>query len=206
MPATPGPRRGSTPTDCAFHNPFVAAAILDQATAARSSAEFTAEIDTLKALEDLALAVRRGGADAKWRELAGLLGEIFTAGGLAGRTAEPEVPYGAGALPGPGASPRQKLVIFTEHRDTLSYLQERIASLPGRRESLVVIHGSMGRADRLKVQEAFRHDPEVQVLLATDVAGEVIGKSADIPANAAAVRCAALAFDPLGFQIAQASR
>ena len=151
-----------------------AAAILDQATAARSSAEFTAEIDTLKALEDLALAVRRGGADAKWRELAGLLGEIFTAGGLAGRTAEPEVPYGAGALPGPGASPRQKLVIFTEHRDTLSYLQERIAGLLGRRESLVVIHGSMGRADRLKAQEAFRHDPEVQVLLATDAAGEGI--------------------------------
>ena len=68
----------------------------------------------------------------------------------------------------------RKLVIFTEHRDTLSYLQERIASLLGRRESLVVIHGSLGRADRLKAQEAFRHDPEVQVLLATDAAGEGI--------------------------------
>ena len=150
------------------------AAILDQATAARSSAEFKAEIDTLKALEDLALAVRHGGADTKWRELAGLLGEIFTAGGLAGRTAEPEAPYGAGAILKPRASPRQKLVIFTEHRDTLSYLQERITSLLGRRESLVVIHGGMGRADRLKAQEAFRHDPEVQVLLATDAAGEGI--------------------------------
>ena len=81
---------------------------------------------------------------------------------------------GAGAIPKPRASPRQKLVIFTEHRDTLSYLQERIASLLGRRESLVVIHDSMGRADRLKAQEAFRHDPKVQVLLATDAAGEGI--------------------------------
>ena len=36
-----------------------------------------------------------------------------------------------------------------------------------------MIHGSMGREDRLKAQEGFRHDPEVQVLLATDAAGEL---------------------------------
>src|SRR5512136_2179205 len=52
--------------------------ILDQATAARSIAELKAEIDTLKGLESLALRVRRSGADTKWRELASLLGEIFT--------------------------------------------------------------------------------------------------------------------------------
>ena len=32
----------------------------------------------------------------------------------------------------------------------------------------------MGREERLKAQESFRHDPEVQVLLATDAAGEGI--------------------------------
>ena len=32
----------------------------------------------------------------------------------------------------------------------------------------------MGREDRLKTQESFRHDPEVKVLLATDAAGEGI--------------------------------
>ncbi|MCB9963309.1 MAG: DEAD/DEAH box helicase, partial [Hyphomonas sp.] len=106
--------------------------ILDQATAARSIAELKAEIETLKSLEGLALAVRRSGADTKWRELASLLGEIFTAGGLAGQIAEPDVPYGAGEIPKPKSSPRQKLVIFTEHRDTLSYLQERITTLLGR--------------------------------------------------------------------------
>jgi SNF2 family DNA or RNA helicase len=37
-----------------------------------------------------------------------------------------------------------------------------------------MIHGGVGREERLKVQEAFRHDPEVQVLLATDAAGEGI--------------------------------
>ncbi len=37
-----------------------------------------------------------------------------------------------------------------------------------------MIHGSMGREDRVKAQESFRHDPEVRVLLATDAAGEGI--------------------------------
>jgi hypothetical protein len=148
--------------------------ILDQATAARSIVELKAEIETLKSLEGLALRVRRSGADTKWRELASLLGEIFTVGGKASQIAEPDVPYGAGEIPKPKSSPQQKLVIFTEHRDTLSYLQERITTLLGRAESVVVIHGGMGREERLKAQEAFRHDPEVQVLLATDAAGEGI--------------------------------
>jgi superfamily II DNA/RNA helicase len=64
-------------------------------------------------------------------------------------------------------------VIFTEHRDTLNYL-ERASTLLGRKEAVVMIHGGMGREERLKVQEAFKHDPEVQVLLATDAAGEGI--------------------------------
>ena len=148
--------------------------ILDRATAARSIAELKAEIETLKNLEGLALEVRQSGADTKWRELAGLLGEIFTAAGLAGRIAEAAVPYGGDPIPRPTPSPKQKLVIFTEHRDTLRYLHGRITTLLGSEESVVLIHGSMGREDRLKAQEAFRHDPHVQVLLATDAAGEGI--------------------------------
>ena len=76
--------------------------------------------------------------------------------------------------PRPAASPHQKLVIFTEHRDTLRYLQERITTLLGRQTSVIVIHGSVGREERLAAQEAFRHDPQMQVLLATDAAGEGI--------------------------------
>ncbi len=150
------------------------ARILDQATAARSMSELRAEIETLQRLERLALAVRRGGRDTKWRELASLFGDIFTTAGLAGRAGEAKVPFGAGEIPRHRASLRQKLVLFTEHRDTLRYLQERITTLLGREESVVVIHGSVGREERLTVQEAFRHDPQVQVLLATDAAGEGI--------------------------------
>jgi superfamily II DNA or RNA helicase len=148
--------------------------ILDQATAARTIVELKAEIDTLRRLERLALGVKHGGEDRKWRELASLLGEIFTPAGV-GHVAEPKpLPHGAGPIPPPVASPRQKLVIFTEHRDTLNYLEQRITSLLGRQNAVVVIHGGMGREDRLKAQESFRHDPEVQVLLATDAAGEGI--------------------------------
>jgi len=44
----------------------------------------------------------------------------------------------------------------------------------GRSEAVVVIHGGMGREERMKAQESFKHDPDVQVLLATDAAGEGI--------------------------------
>src|SRR5882762_9373950 len=148
--------------------------ILDQATAARTIAELKTEIESLRRLEALALAVRRGGEDRKWRELASLLGEIFTPAGISGRAAEATAPYGAGAISPPTPSPRQKLVLFTDHRDTLNYLESRITTLLGRREAVVIIHGGMGREERMKAQESFRHDPEVQVLLATDAAGEGI--------------------------------
>src|SRR6266850_1500773 len=148
--------------------------ILDQATAARTIDELKAEIATLQRLEALANTVRRGGEDRKWRELANLLSHIFTRASVGDRVAEESAPYGAGDVPKPVPSPRQKLVVFTEHRDTLNYLEQQIATVLGRKESVVVIHGGLGREDRKKAQEAFLHDPEVQVLAATDAAGEGI--------------------------------
>jgi SNF2 family DNA or RNA helicase len=148
--------------------------ILDQATAARTIAELRAEIETLKGLEAHAQAVRRSGTDTKWRELASLLSEIFTSEAVENRVAEPDAPYGSGKIPPPKHSPHQKIVIFTEHRDTLNYLEHRITTLLGRKEAVVIIHGGIGREERLNVQEAFKHDPQVQVLLATDAAGEGI--------------------------------
>jgi SNF2 family DNA or RNA helicase len=148
--------------------------ILDQATAARTIQELKGEIATLEHLESLALAVRRSGEDRKWRELASLLGEVFTPGSIANQTAEERAPFGSGPIPRPEPSPHQKLVIFTEHRDTLSYLKTRVTTLLGREEAIVLIHGGMGREERLKAQESFKHDPKVQVLIATDAAGEGI--------------------------------
>lgn len=140
-------------------------AILDQATAATTIAELRLEIETLARLEALAAQVRKSGEDTKWRELSQLLGEIFRPTPLA---------HGADPIPKPVPSPLQKLVIFTEHRDTLGYLQHKIGGLFGRPEAVVIIHGGMGREDRRQAQERFLYDPEVRVLLATDAAGEGI--------------------------------
>ena len=123
-------------------------ALLDRATAASTVSELKAEIGTLLRLERLAHRVLRSGGDKKWRELANLLTDEFP--------------------------PDEKLVVFTEHLDTLHYLKERIAGLLKSEEAVVCIHGGMRREDRAESQESFRTDPEIKVLLATDAAGEGI--------------------------------
>ena len=128
--------------------------VLDQATAASTVEELRKEIATLKRLESLAQEVRRAGEDRKWRELANLLSEIFR--------------------PTLKTSSPPKLIVFTEYRDTLNYLAERVSTFLGNPQAVVTIHGGMGRAERFKAQEAFLYDPEVVVLLATDAAGEGI--------------------------------
>jgi SNF2 family DNA or RNA helicase len=148
--------------------------VLDQATAASTIAELKVEILTLAQLESLAAEVRRSGQDTKWRELSDLLRVLFSPRGIADPDGAVGSPIGTSAIPGPVTSPSQKLVLFTEHRDTLNYLERKISALLGRPESVVRIHGGMGREERRKAQESFRHDPQVQVLLATDAAGEGI--------------------------------
>src|SRR5262249_23083467 len=144
-------------------------------TAASTIAELKLEIQTLGRLEALAADLRRSGRDTKWRELSHLLGEIFTPAALGDRVGESAPPqYSSGAIPEPVSSPSQKLVLFTEHRDTLTYLDRQIGSLFGRPEAISIIHGGLGREERRAAQESFLHDPEVRVLLATDAAGEGI--------------------------------
>jgi SNF2 family DNA or RNA helicase len=128
--------------------------LVDEASAARTIAELEHEIATLTGLEELAHRSRNSGADRKWEELSNLLQhtpEMFDAHGN-----------------------RRKLIIFSEHRDTLNYLVGKLRSLLGRAESVVAIHGNMPREERRKVQEAFVQDKDVLVLVATDAAGEGI--------------------------------
>ena len=111
--------------------------ILDRATAARTIGELQAEIAILQGLEALAQGVRRSGEDRKWQELATLLSRLFatTSTPTSGLPSAPD--RGEDLIP----SPDQKLVVFTEHRDTLNYLQNRMVTLLGREEAVVVIHG-----------------------------------------------------------------
>jgi SNF2 family DNA or RNA helicase len=125
-----------------------------QATAALNLDELRQEIETLRQLEQLAHKVRLSGRDRKWEELRDLL--------LQSERMYDE--HGA----------RRKLVIFTEHKDTLLYLQERIGNLLGQPEAVLVIHGGLRRPERLAAQHRFTQDPTTAVLLATDAAGEGI--------------------------------
>jgi superfamily II DNA or RNA helicase len=128
--------------------------LVDGATAARTIAELEAEIATLRRLEDLARRVRNAGTDRKWAEFAALVDDT------------PEMRDGDGA--------RRKLIVFTEHRDTLSYLVERLGGRLGRPDAVVAIHGGTRREDRRVIQETFIQDPTCLVLVATDAAGEGI--------------------------------
>lgn len=128
--------------------------VADRASAANTISEMEAEIRTLKRLEQMANNVRMSGEDRKWDELSRLLQDeknMFSPEGQ-----------------------REKLIIFTEHRDTLRYLTNKICNLFGSEESVVTIHGGMLRDERRKVEELFKQDKEARILIATDAAGEGI--------------------------------
>lgn len=127
---------------------------IDKATTAQTIHELEAEIETLKNLEKIAYSVKQSGTDKKWEELSSILVEnewMFDQSGN-----------------------RRKLVIFTEHRDTLNYLANRIRTLLGNQDTVVTIQGGMKREERKKTQERFIQDINVTVLVATDAAGEGI--------------------------------
>jgi len=126
--------------------------IADRATAAQTIPELEAELVILRNLEKLANQLRKSGEDAKWRQL----GEILDK--------PPMVDEATGQ--------RRKLLIFTEPRDTLEYLADKIRQRIGKSEAVVVVHGGVPRDVRKANIAAFNDDPEVRVLVANDAAGE----------------------------------
>lgn len=126
--------------------------VLDSATAAATVEELDAEISTLTDLEATARRVRNLGTDVKWTQLATLLTENSH---IVDESGQP-----------------RKIIIFTEHKDTLAYLADRIATLLGDPDAVVTIQGGMSRRARRNAQEQFGTDKQVRVLVATDAAGE----------------------------------
>jgi len=125
--------------------------VTDMASTARTLAELDAEIAILCDLKERAWQVVQSGEDRKWTELSRLLQENEL-------------------LKKPDGSLR-KLIVFTEFRSTLDYVVKQIESLLGV-GTVVQIHGGTPREERLKVQERFRYQEDVLVLVATDAAGE----------------------------------
>ncbi len=118
-------------------------------SASRTAQELKAEIDALHTLTLKASELRASGQDRKWTELSRLLNSNTF-------------------------RQYEKLIIFTEHKDTLTYLTDKIRNLLGRPEAVTAIHGRMSAAERRNAQDLFRNDPHTRILVATDAAGEGI--------------------------------
>lgn len=126
---------------------------VDEATAAKTIPELHREIEELRLLEKGAADVLRGGVDRKWDELSRIL-----------QSDDPKMLRPDGK--------RRKMLIFTEHKDTLDYLRKRITDVVGNPNAVIEIHGGTRREDRIRAQEEFRQNPDVTILVATDAAGE----------------------------------
>ena len=126
--------------------------LVDEATASLSLSELEAEILILADLEKQAKTLVASGQDRKWDELSKILQN------------DPHMRDADGR--------QRKMILFTEHRDTLNYLERRIAGVLGNSEAIVTIHGGTHRDERRRRQALFRSDPDVRVLVATDAAGE----------------------------------
>lgn len=126
-------------------------AVTDRATTAQNAQELAAEIATLQRLEAQALVLRSSREDAKWRQLAEVLQapEMFRADGT-----------------------RRKMLIFSEARDTLNYLVDRVRNLLGQPEAVEVIHGGVSREARRDIVERFNFGHDLKILIANDAAGE----------------------------------
>jgi len=136
----------------AFEQEELEEALVDQATAAQTVEELEDEIRILDGLVEKARKVVLSGNDRKWDELSKILqNDSLT------RDADGQM---------------RKLIIFTEHRATLAYLEKQITGVLGSTDAVVTIHGGTHRDERRKVQARFRSDKTVRVLLATDAAGE----------------------------------
>jgi superfamily II DNA or RNA helicase len=127
--------------------------MLEAITLAGNAQQVRQEIDELRALASRAQAVEASGAEAKLSKLKELLHQE-----------------------GFFDHPDKRLLIFTEFKDTLDYLQDRLKSWGFR---VGCIHGGMksGSRDepgtRLYAEQQFR-EGEIQILVATEAAGEGI--------------------------------
>jgi superfamily II DNA or RNA helicase len=71
----------------------------------------------------------------------------------------------------------ERIVVFTEYRDTLHWLEQLLTSQGFGGDRIALLHGGMDIEDREQIRLAFQADPAahpLRILLATDAAGEGI--------------------------------
>jgi len=122
------------------------------ATSARTPEELETEIAVLDRLLVKSAAVKTSPTYAKWDALRDTLDD------------SDEMRDDTGA--------RRKVIIFTEHKDTLNDLVMRLTQHLGRDDAVITIHGGTKREDRKKAKEIFEQNERCIFLIATDAAGE----------------------------------
>ncbi|MFB3779573.1 MAG: DEAD/DEAH box helicase, partial [Bryobacteraceae bacterium] len=122
--------------------------LVDDFTVAEELDQLRAEIAALKDVVEQARKVREAAADSKLQALKSCLA----------RAEFDQLKDGRG-----------KLLLFTEHRDTLTYVQEHLTRWGYR---TCDIHGGMNPHERKRAQEQFR--TQAQICVATEAAGEGI--------------------------------
>ena len=117
-------------------------------SAAQNEEDLRQEIQTIDNLIDKAKKIIKEEAEIKLRKLKESLNELFS--------------KIEGSFP-------KKLLIFTESRDTLEYLEKKIIQWGYK---VNTIHGGMSQEERVYAESVFRN--ETDVLIATEAAGEGI--------------------------------
>ena len=120
-------------------------AIWETLSVAENRAELEAEIQTLERLLAQAKAIIERGDEVKLRYFRQALNRLQE------------------------QDPGAKILIFTESRDTLAYLERRMRDWG---YSVCTIHGGMSLEDRIEAEKIFKN--EAQVMVATEAAGEGI--------------------------------
>ncbi len=118
---------------------------LEGLTAARNLAELEEELRELDELIRLAQEAEKAGEEAKIQELRRVVEQYLR------------------------QHPDEKLLVFTEFKDTLTALERRLREwgFP-----CAIIHGQMNLQARIDEERRFRDEVQVQVMVATDAAGE----------------------------------
>ena len=119
--------------------------IWEALSVAENREELGREIETLETLAGMAKTIIEDGSEIKLRELKKTLDDLEN------------------------RFPSQKILIFTESRDTLVYLQGK---MEGWRYSVTVIHGGLRLEERIEAESEFKN--RTQILIATEAAGEGI--------------------------------
>ena len=119
--------------------------IWETLSVAENRAELEREIETLEALSEAAQEIIASETEIKVRQLRNTLTKL-------------DADFSG-----------EKILIFTESRDTLSYLQDKMEAWE---YAVTVIHGGMRLEERIEAEKEFKN--RTQILIATEAAGEGI--------------------------------